>query len=89
LSSKSKQILNHESKSISQAPLRVLPHRKAQERGPRDLQEHAPQTAARMMARMICDLRSTICAQAQTSSEMANHNFARFSDETHDIGSIH
>ena len=38
----------HESKSIRQTPLRKLPHREAQERGSRDLQERAPQTAARL-----------------------------------------
>jgi hypothetical protein len=38
----------HESKSISQKALRILPHREAQKRGPRDLQEHPPQAAARL-----------------------------------------
>lgn len=41
--------LFHESKSIRQTPLRKLPHREAQKRGPRDLQECAPQAAARLI----------------------------------------
>jgi hypothetical protein len=39
---------DHESKSIRQTPLRKLPHRKAQKRCARDLQERAPQAAARL-----------------------------------------
>ena len=39
----------HESKSIRQTPLRKLPHRKAQKRSARHLQERAPQAAARLI----------------------------------------
>jgi hypothetical protein len=56
--SNTKTDFNHESKSISQTALRVLPHREAQERGPRYLQEHAPQAAAGLMS--ILDFRYRI-----------------------------
>jgi hypothetical protein len=73
LSSKSKTNFNHESKSIRQTSLRDLPHREAQERGPRDLQEHAPQAAARLKA--IYDLRlpTDDLRAAPVKVEFANH----------------
>ena len=65
-----KPTLIHESKSIRQKALRVLPHREAQKRGPRDLQEHAPQAAAGLRPFMIYEFGLMICAPRQAAIEV-------------------
>jgi hypothetical protein len=69
LSSKQQPDFKHESKSIREKALRILPHREAQERRPRHLQEYPPQTAAGLSPLMISEFGLMICAPRQATVE--------------------